>query len=452
MESAIFKRLKEHNGEEISRRRTALELQAKQEFIKDIGHNISAPVNSIIGMTSLLMEEKLNKKSREIVEAIQSSGNSLLSLIANVPGAIKTVHDAPEAQLGVLDIKLCINNVMDLYAIEAGEKELEISVQLEDIPKNLTSCNHNHIQQVLAHLMSNALKNTDRGSISLSASCEVLGDGAVMIEFSLADTGIGIPIENRRDIFNTFSCKADNSVAESGGAGLGLPLCKGLVEQMGGDIWIEDNEGQGTVVKFTIREELDPSCHVPEDPKVVDFRLEDVELEDVVEVEDVVELEDVNSRQKPGKTRQKQRKPNNLSKIHPLKILIVDDDDIHRKILSVQLQKLGYSADEAADGEQAVAAVMQENYDLIFMDIRMPKMNGIESTHWILERFNGNGKVRVVALTGDATNEAREQCMQAGMDNVVIKPVNVKDLEVIVGHGTLGQKQQISQTQAGTVH
>ena len=152
MESAIFKRLKELDGEEISRRRTALELQAKQEFIKNIGHNISAPVNSIIGMTSLLMEEKLNKKSREIVEAIQSSSNSLLSLIANVPGAIKTVHDAPEAQLGVLDIKLCINNVMDLYAIEAGEKELEISVQLEDIPKNLTSCNHNHIQQVLAHL------------------------------------------------------------------------------------------------------------------------------------------------------------------------------------------------------------------------------------------------------------------------------------------------------------
>jgi len=445
MDSANFKRLKEHNGEEILRRRTALELQAKQEFIKDIGQNISAPVNSIIGMTSLLMEEKLNKKSREIVEAIQSSGNSLLNLIANVPGAMKTVHDAPEAQLGVLDIKLCINDVMDLYAIEAGEKELEISVLLEDIPKNLTSCNQDHIEQVLAHLMSNALKNTERGSICLSSSCEVLGDGAVMIEFSLADTGIGIPVENRRDIFNPFNCEDDDSVADSGSPGLGLPLCKRLVEQMGGDIWIEDNEGQGTVVKFTIREELDPSCHLPEDPKSVDYRLEDVELEDEVELGDVVELKDVSSRKKTGKT-------SNLAKSHPLKILIVDDDDIHRKILGVQLQKLGYTADEAADGEQAVAAVMQENYDLIFMDIRMPKMNGIESTHWILERFNGSGKTRVVALTGDATNEAREQCLQAGMDNVVIKPVKVKDLETIVTDGLPRQKPNFNQAQVGNLH
>ena len=405
---AYFERLKEHYGEEIARRRAELEIRAKQDFIKDIGHDIRAPINSIIGMAALLQDEKLGPRAREIAETIGNSSNFLLNLIGNIPGSIKTGHDAAEAQLGALDLKLCINNIMDLYTLEAIEKGLEITTRLEGIPENVTSCDKRQIEQVLANIMSNALKFTDQGSITLSSSCKSLSDGAVLLEFSLADTGIGISLENRQSLFNPFGMEGTNPNDQSRYDGLGLPLCKGLVELMGGEIWIEDNNPQGTIVRFTIRQELDPSINVEEGVEVIAEQSDKDMPYSQIEVF------------------------GDLSQVHPHQILVVDDDDIHRLIVCAQLKKMGYEADEAADGEEAIAAVMQGGYDLIFMDLRMPNMNGVESTRWIRERFNGSGDVRIIALTGDATIEAREECMRAGMDNFVTKPVQVKDLEAIL--------------------
>lgn len=411
---AYFDRLKEHYGEEISRRRTALELRAKQEFIKDIGHDIRAPVNSIIGMTALLLDEKLGSRSREIAETIRKSSSSLLNLMGNVPGSIRSSHDVPDVKLGAFDLKLCIRNIVGLYALEAQKKGLTLTTQLEEIPDNVISSDENQLEQVLANLINNAVTFTDEGSITLSSSCKIGTDGTVSIEFSLADTGIGIPVEHRQSVFNPFGTDKAKTSGKFGGDGLGLPLCKGLVELMGGDIWIESNKDQGIIVKFTMRAELDPS-----DPTWQ-------------------RAEDVAAQSQDNKTQHKPEVFGDLSEIHPHHILVVDDDEVHRQIVCVQLRKMGYDADEAADGEQAIAAAMQGDYDLIFMDLRMPNMNGIESAHWIRERFSGNESLRIIALTGDATIEAREQCMRAGMDNFVTKPVQVKDLEAILRHSSAG--------------
>jgi len=406
---SYFKHLKEHYSEKILRRRAALELQAKQEFIKEIGHDIRAPVNSIIGMTALLLDEKLGARAREIAETIRNSGNVLWGLISDLPGSIKTMHDAPEAQMGVMNLRQCIEDTMDLYRLEAADKGLEFTTRLEDMPENVTSCDQGQLEQVLANLMANALQYTDKGSITLSSSSRNLHDGTVLIEFSIADTGPGIPTQYRESLFNPFSEKGAKTSGKFGGDGLGLPLCKGLVELMGGDIWIEDNDGPGVIVKFTIRAELDPS---------------DTSWEANGE-----------NASKSGKTDLYQFPVDhsNVSQIHPHRILVVDDDDIHRQIVCFQLRKMGYVADEAPDGEQAIAAIMQGGYDLIFMDVRMPNMNGTEATRWIRERFNAVD-LRIIALTGDATVEAREHCMRAGMDNFVTKPVKVKDLEAILCH------------------
>lgn len=425
---AYFQRLKEHYGEEIARRRSALEIQAKQEFIKDIGHDIRAPVNSIIGLTALLLDEKLGKRAREIAETVRKSSNILLSLIGGIPGAIKPSHEVAEVQLGTLDLNQCVHKVMNLYALEASEKGLEIKTQLEDIPENFISCDENQFEQVLANLMANAVKFTDKGSITLSSTCEKLRDGVLRIEFSIADTGVGIPVEYWQSLFNPFGMKGAKSSGKFGGDGLGLPLCKGLVELMGGDIWIEDNGDQGTIVKFTVPAELDPSDSSWERTEASPSQDEDNTLKDNIQAY------------------------GDLSQIHPHHILVVDDDDIHRHIVCVQLQKMGYQADEAADGEEAIAAVMGGDYDLIFMDLRMPNMNGIESTRWIRERFNGRGNVRIIALTGDATIEAREQCMRAGMDNFVTKPVQVKDLEAILSHSGRDQGMSSQVKHVGSVH
>ncbi len=406
---AYIKSLKEHYGEKIFRRRAALELQAKRQFVNEIGLDVRAPVNSIIGMTALLLDERLSVKSRELAESIRKSADALWRLVADMPGALRTAHDAPGSRLGVLNLKSCISNTMNLYRLEAMDKGLVLSIDLEGIPENVTSCDQSQLEQVLANLMARAMQQTDKGSITLSASCEGLQNGTMLIEFSLADTGTDIPPENREAIFNPFRGKGTHTGKDSSDDGLGLPVCKGLVELMGGDIWIEGNHPQGSTVKFTIRAELDPSENTRAD--IADVRLPSADT--IVRPFAAV--------------------TETLSELYPHNILVVDDDDIHRQIVCVQLQKLGYAADEAADGEQAIAAVMEGQYDLIFMDLRLPNMSGIESTRWIRERFNDKG-LQIVALTGDATIKAMASCMQAGMDSFVTKPVQIKDLKAVLCH------------------
>ncbi len=419
--------LKEHYGEKILRRRAALELHAKQELIRDIGHDLRAPVNSIIGMTALLLDEKLGNRARETAETIRNSGNVLWGLISDLPGSVKTMHDAPETQLGAMNLRQCIEATQDLYRQEAADKGLEFTTRIEDIPEDVISYDQGQLEQVLANLMVNAVQYTDKGSITLSSSCNNLHDGTVLIEFSVADTGPGIPVEYRESVFNPFSDKGVKSSGKFGGDGLGLPLCKGLVELLGGDIWIEDNDGKGTIVKFTMRAELDPSDNTWEAPG--------------------------ETSSKPGEASVYQFPVTrgNVSQLHPHSILVVDDDDIHRQIVCAQLQKMGYPADEAADGDQAIAAVMQGAYDLIFMDVRMPNMDGIESTRWIRDRYNCDD-LRIIAITGDASIKTREQCMRAGMDNFVTKPVRVKDIEAILCHSRHDHNKPVSHTNAEMVH
>ncbi len=223
------------------------------------------------------------------------------------------------------------------------------------------------------------------------------GEGGLSIEISVADTGIGIPANNQESVFDSLS----NEDTGPDAGGLGLPMCKGLVELMGGKIWIESSEDQGTTVRFTVLIELD--------------------LSDTTWQPDKDVIED------PGG-----EFTGNLSENYPHKILVVEDDNINRRILRMHLKKMGYQPDEAADGQQAVAAVMTGNYDMVFMDLRMPNMNGIEATRWIREHFSSAGDLRIIALTGDATPEIQEQCEKAGLDDFVPKPVQGKDLEAIL--------------------
>ena len=401
---AHFEHLKAHYDEKIKRRRAAIESQAKAEFLRDIGHEIRGPINSIIGMTTLLLDVNLDVKSREYAETIYKNSSALLNLVESTPGALKPNLDILESQLGSLDLRHCVNEVIDLYQHEASGKGIKIITQLEELPENVVSSVKSQLEQVLANLIANAVRFTEQGSVTVSAECKNLQGGSLRIRFTVTDTGVGIPAEQLGSVFYPFNHGSVKNSSKSSGCGLGLPLCKGLVELMGGDMWIESSEGQGTTVQFTFCVEVDPS---------------DTSWEST---EDVLESTETEF-------------DGNLSRDHPHQILVVDDDEIHRQIVCVQLNKLGYQADEAADGNQAVLAAMHGNYDLIFMDLHMPHMSGIESSRWIRERFDSGKGVRIIALTGDTTHKARERCILAGMDNFVSKPVQVRDLEAILRHG-----------------
>jgi signal transduction histidine kinase/CheY-like chemotaxis protein len=413
-----FQRLREHYGEEIARRRAEYEIRAKKEFIRDISLDIRAPANSIAGMASLLLDEKLETKAHAMADTILQSSNLLLKLIGDRPGSTKSKHAGPEIPLGALDLRHCISKVMNLYVLEASEKGLMVKTQLKDLPDSVISCEQSQVEQVLANLMSNALKFTNTGSITLSSTTKRLKNGGVCIEFSLADTGIGFPAEQRESVFNPFGKHGAKTSGRFGGAGLGLPMCKGLVDLMGGDIWIEDNTDKGTIVKFTIHAELDPSHNV-------------LELSDAKQAKSEVNTVS----RSPGH-------PGENEPLYPQQVLVVDDDDVHRQITCAQLKQLGYEADEAANGEEAIEVVMKGAHDLVFMDLRMPGMNGIETSRWMKECFSGNGELHIIALTGDDSHEAREKCLRAGMEKFITKPVQASDLEAILGRNTCDQKGQ----------
>ena len=379
-------------------------------------------------MASLLLDERLDRKAHEMVDTILQSSNLLLKLIGDRPGTIKSSRVGPEAPLCALDLKHCIAKVMNLYELEAWEKGLKLKTRLKDLPDSVISCDQGQVEQVLANLMSNALKFTNTGSITLSSACKRLKNGAVIIEFSLADTGVGFPEEHRESVFNPFGKHGAKTSGKFGGAGLGLPMCKGLVDLMGGDIWIEDNGSRGTVVKFTIQAELDPSHNV-------------LELAEVKPAKKKVKITAQQSDHSAGITR-----------LYPQHILVVEDDVIHRRITCTQLEKLGYEADVVANGEEAIEAVMNGAYDLVFMDLRMPRMSGVESSRWMRECFNGGEELSIIALTGDDSDEAREECLRVGMDGFITKPVQAKDLEAILGHNRHELNRQARKLSVKTAH
>ncbi len=401
--STYLRSLRDGYTEMLNRRRIAMESKARNDFLRDIAHEIRTPVNSIVGMTALLMDEKLSRRACEFTKNIRQNSTVLLELVGNIPGTINTNTQIPEAKSGPVNLLDCINDVTELYIAEASAKDLELITQLEDMPEEMLTSDTSQLEQVLANLLVNAVQFTEEGNITLSSYNQLLEDGTLFVEFSIADTGPGIPAEILQSVFDPFDHAGAKSSGKFGGCGLGLPLCKGLVEQMGGNIWIDSSDERGTTVKFTMRVDVDSS-------------LADDVIQPDEETEPLTEY----------------TLATDLSQSFPHNILVVDDDDIHRQIMCMQLSKLGYEADEVSDGDQAIAAVMNGKYDLIFMDLRMPNMSGFESSLWIRERFSGEHAVRIIALTGDATLEAREQSISAGMDGFLTKPVKSEKIKAVL--------------------
>jgi CheY-like chemotaxis protein len=365
----------------------------------DINHELRTPINSIIGMAALLLDENLEQRPLEFAAIIRNSGTALMDLIERRPDSIKAKSSEVKVEGSAFKLRQSVAEVMERFRARAQSKGITLISQLEDLPEYVSFFDDNYVEQVLVNLLSNAVENTVQGSVTLSASCQELENNVMRIEFAVADTGAGLPTSRLASIFNPFA-QTGARTGSSFHRGLGLPMSKGLTELMGGKIWIESSEGQGTTVRFTIRVQVDPedASWQPARSIVSDARA---------------------------------GFDSNLAQKFPLRILVVEDHAINRRVLSHLLNKMGYRADEAIDGQEAVAAAMNGTYDLIFMDLRMPNMSGIEATRWIREHFN-HQNLEIVALTGEATEESRERCLAAGMDNFLPKPVQVESLEAIL--------------------
>ncbi|HNX90319.1 MAG TPA: ATP-binding protein [Candidatus Omnitrophota bacterium] len=367
---------------------------AKSRFLANMSHEIRTPMNAVIGFAQLLSTTKLDDDQKKYVDMINSSGKVLLNVISDILDVSKI--DAGRIVLEEMgfDLKKVINEVIRMFEPKIDANVLSLNYTIADnVPLRLVG-DPIRLQQILINMTGNAVKFTKKGSISISCTLkERLPGGMLYLLFSVKDTGIGIAPEKIRNIFEPF-VQADSSTTRVyGGTGLGLSICKKLVTLMDGEIWAESTPGVGSEFFFTVvqREET---------------------LNDREKRKDILSVA------------HEETIPNGIH------ILVAEDNRINMVLITEILKKFGCSVDAAVDGNDAVQKAMIGRYDMIFMDIQMPVMNGIEAAAAIRKTISK--EVPIVALTATAMKEELDQAMACGMNDCIVKPINVIKLKEII--------------------
>ncbi|MGB7545877.1 MAG: ATP-binding protein, partial [Methanothrix sp.] len=365
-------------------------VEAKAAFLANMSHELRTPMNAVIGFSSLLLDDNLTSGQKEYIEGIRSGGEALLSLVNDILDFSRADKEKVELEHRPISLRHCVEEALDMVAIRVKKKGLILSYAVSYGTPNTIIADHGRLRQILVNLLGNAVKFTDAGEISVSISAHRLEGNKYQMHFKVKDTGIGIPPDKMNTIFQPFTQVERVISRKRDGVGLGLAISKKLVDLMGGKIWAESVPGQGSTFHFTIQAEAMPGRHF-------DF-----------------------SREEMGPFK-------NLPGQNALDILVAEDNPSNQKVLVEMLTRMGCRPDAVSDGKEALRALDIRSYDLIFMDVKMPEMDGIAATREIRRRWPEKGP-KIVAITAYALPGDREMCLEAGMDDYVSKPVLKEDL------------------------
>ena len=367
--------------------------QAKSEFLAMMSHEIRTPMNGIVGMGNLLADTPLSSDQGEYVEAIQFSADSLLTIINDILDFSKIEAGKVILERASFRLRELVRNSVSVVSTAARAKHLEIAVAIEDETPDLLLGDPLRLRQVLLNLLSNAVKFTDRGAVRVSLSAGATSEpDCVLLRVTVSDTGIGIAPEAQERLFQSFSQAESSTTRRYGGTGLGLAISKRLVDLMGGEVGFESRLGEGSTFWFTAKLSLGTDGLAKSSPLAPDLL---------------------------------------RTQNHGM-ILVVEDNRINQKVLTHQLINLGYAVEVAENGAEAVTKVKARRYDLIFMDVQMPVMDGYQATQEIRNLAEHSASVPIVAVTANAFQSEREKCLFCGMDDYLTKPVDRGRLEETV--------------------
>jgi signal transduction histidine kinase/DNA-binding response OmpR family regulator len=368
---------------------------AKTTFLAMMSHEIRSPMNAVLGMATTLLETHLDAEQRRYVVAIHNAGDSLLEILNDILDFSKLESGQLTLEHIAFSADALVQNTLSIIGPRATAKNLAIrSVGDTSLPPALVG-DAGRIRQVLLNLVSNAVKFTATGAVTVSTRRIAVRDKKATVEWTVSDTGIGIAPEKIGGLFTNF-VQADNSINRRfGGSGLGLAICKRLTEQMDGEIDVTSTPGKGSAFSFRL----------------------------TLPVAEAITLPEQNDDAAYGALRMR------ITTFgRPLRALIVDDNPTNRLVATRMLKDFDVQADTACDGADAVTAANRFNYDLILMDVRMPEMDGFQATRTIRARGGRLASVPIIAFTANAFPEDIEACQEAGMNDFVVKPARKKAL------------------------
>ena len=370
---------------------------AKSAFLANMSHEIRTPMNGIIGMANILRREGVSPEQAARLDTIDASAQHLLSVINNVLDLSKIEAGKFNLDEAPVVVSSLLANVSSILSERVKVKGLRLLVEIEHLPHNLVG-DPTRLQQALLNYATNAVKFTETGAVTLRARIQQETAESVLLRFEVIDTGIGITPEVMARLFSSFE-QADNSMTRKyGGTGLGLAITRHLANLMGGEVGANSTAGVGSTFWFTVT------------LKKMAERREAVRHEQAENVDAEALLKQTYCGQR---------------------VLVVDDEPVNREVALMQLEDVDLLVDAAGDGEAAVSMARQHSYAAIFMDMQMPKLNGIEATRQI-RQLAGYQDIPIIAMTANAFAEDKERCFEAGMNDFLSKPFNPDQLFAVL--------------------